>query len=58
MSLDYLFKACKDGDVAIVRRAVAAGVDVRKVIDKSWLNDTPLHYACQYVNRSIIFVLK
>ena len=49
MSLYYLFEACKRGDIARVRQAVADGVDVRKVVDKSWLNNTPLHYACGYV---------
>ena len=47
MSLDYLFQACKEGDVARVREAVADGVDVRKVVDKSLRNFTPLHYACE-----------
>ena len=50
MSSDYLFKACKEGDVATVRQAVADGVDVRKVVDKRWLHLTPLHCACQYVD--------
>ena len=44
-----VFGACWEGDIARVRQAVADGVDVRKVVDKSYLNYTPLHYACQYV---------
>ena len=50
MSLDDLFDACREGDITRVRQAVAAGVNVRKVVDKSWPNYTPLHYACQYVD--------
>ena len=50
MSLDYLFRACKEGDVATVRQAVADGVDGKKVVDGSWPYPTPLHYACQYVD--------
>ena len=44
-----LFDACKKGDIARVRQAVADGVDVRKVVDKNWSNFTPLHYTCWYV---------
>ena len=44
-----LIDACEKGNVARVRRAVADGVDVRKVIDKSWDNRTLLHHACWYV---------
>ena len=46
-SKEDLFDACKKGDIARVRQAVADGDDVRKVVDKYW--DTPLHYACGYV---------
>ena len=49
MSLNYLFDACKRGDIARVREAVDNGVDVRKVVDKSYYNCTPLHWACEYV---------
>ena len=49
MSTRDLFDACEKGDIARVRQAVADGVDVRKVVDKSWSNYTPLHYACRYV---------
>ena len=44
-----LLDACEKGDIARVRRAVADGVDVRKVVDKNWFNRTPLHYASWYV---------
>ena len=44
-----LCDACKKGDIARVRCAVADGVDVRKVVDKNWANRTPLHYASWYV---------
>ena len=44
-----LFGACRKGDIARVRQAVADGADVRKVVDKSRSNYTPLHYACEYV---------
>ena len=44
-----LFDACEKGDIARVRQAVADGVDVRKAVDKNWLNFTPLHYASWYV---------
>ena len=50
MSSDYLCKACREGDVATVRQAVADGVDVRKVVDMRWPRPTTLHYACQYVD--------
>ena len=46
MSVRDLFYACESGDIARVRRVVADGVDVRKVIDKDVWNETPLHYAC------------
>ena len=42
-----LFDACKRGDIARVRQAVADGVDVRKVVDKNEWNETPLHCACR-----------
>ena len=48
MSAGDLFEACKKGDIAAIRRAVANGVDVRKVVDKSWPYLKPLHYACRY----------
>ena len=48
-STEDLFDACKKGDIARVRRAVADRVDVRKVIDKNWANRTPLHCASWYV---------
>ena len=45
-----LFSACKAGDVDRVRRAIAAGVDPKKAINKdSFLKETPLHTACEYV---------
>ena len=49
MSIRDLLDACERGDIARVRQAVADGVDVRKVVDKSFfsLNETPLHYACR-----------
>ena len=42
-----VFIACKRGDIARVRQAVADGVDVRKVINVNWHNETPLHHACR-----------
>ena len=50
MSSDDLFEACKKGNIARVRQAVADGVDVTKVVDKRRSDFTLLHYACQYVN--------
>ena len=51
MSMTWdLFDACERGDIARVRQAVTDGVDVRKVVNKSytyWNNETPLHYACR-----------
>ena len=47
--LEDLFVACRNGDIARVRQAVADGVDVRNVVDKKWYNRAPLHYACRYV---------
>ena len=44
---DDLFNACKRGDIARVRKAVADGVNVRKVVNKSIWNESPLHYACR-----------
>jgi hypothetical protein len=46
MSTSDLFDACWEGDIARVRQAVADGVDVRKVVDKDWYNETLLHRAC------------
>ena len=43
-----LIEACKRGDLAKVRRAVAEGLEVKNAVDKSWLNFTPLHYASLY----------
>ena len=49
MSTSDLFDACRSGDIARVRQAVADGVDVRKVVNKnSWLKESPLHYACRW----------
>ena len=47
MSTRDLFDACKRGDIARVRQAVADGVDVRKVVDKNMVNETLLHCACR-----------
>jgi ankyrin repeat protein len=47
MSISDLFDACKRGDIARVREAVADGVNVRKVVDKNVYNETPLHCACR-----------
>jgi hypothetical protein len=44
---DFILEACKKGDIARVRLAVADGVDVRKVVDMYWFNGTPLHCACR-----------
>ena len=44
-----LFDACEKGDITRIRRAIAGGVDVRKVVDNNRLNRTPLHYASWYV---------
>ena len=46
-----LFRACEAGDVDRVRRAIAAGVDPKKAINKDLLSEeeTPLHTACEYV---------
>ena len=46
---EELIGASKKGDIARIRQAVAAGVDVRKVVDKYWPNRTLLHHACRYV---------
>ena len=48
MSLKELFRACKEGDVASVRRAVENGLNVKDAVDKEWFKYTPLHYACEY----------
>ena len=47
-----LFSACEAGDVGRVRRAVAAGVDPKKAINKDGIfsRETPLHTACMYVS--------
>ena len=47
MSTSDLFDACRRGDIARVRQAVADGVDVRKVVDKDVVNETLLHCACR-----------
>ena len=52
MSLRDLFDACRKGDVARVRKAVADGVDVRNVVNNTYFNSTPLHYACEYASFS------
>ena len=45
-----LFSACRAGDVERVHRAIAAGVDPKKAINKdSFSKETPLHTACEYV---------
>ena len=47
-----LFSACRAGDVDRVRRAIAAGVDPKKAINKDMYmfpEETPLHTACRYV---------
>ena len=57
MSKWFLFIACKRGDIAAVRKAVANEVDVRKVVDESYHNFTPLHYACKYVTCEVIKII-
>ena len=53
-----LFSACRAGDVDRVRRAIAAGVDPKKAINKdSILTETPLHIACAYVIINFIGVV-
>jgi ankyrin repeat protein len=49
---EELFSACKAGDVDRVRRAIAAGADPKKAINKDALitGETPLHVACRYVH--------
>ena len=49
-----LFRACRAGDVDRVRRAIAAGVDPKKAINKDWYSETPLHTACEYVINFIL----
>ena len=52
-----LFSACKAGDVDKVRRAIAAGVDPKKAINRDLImnfagyiyGETPLHTACRHV---------
>jgi hypothetical protein len=48
MSTKELFDACERGDIARVRQAVSnLRVDVRKVVDKNFYDETPLHCACR-----------
>ena len=56
MSLGEFFTACKDGDVASVRKAVECGLNVKNAVDEGFLNRTPLHHACLYVQ--IIIMLR
>ena len=49
MCLKDLFQACIAGSIDGVLKAIADGVDVRKAVNKSYLNFTPLHHACRYV---------
>ena len=49
LSREDLFDACKKGDIARVRQAVADGVNVRKLVNNNWDNRTLLHYTCRYV---------
>ena len=45
-----LFRACEAGIIDGVRRAIAAGVDPKKAINKDvFPEETPLHTACRYV---------
>ena len=46
-----LFSACEDGNVDRVRRAIAAGVDPKKAINRHSFSEeeTPLYTACEYV---------
>ena len=44
-----LFRACRAGDVDRARRAIAAGVDPKNAINDWFLQETPLHIACEYV---------
>ena len=48
---EELFSACFAGDVDRVCRAIAAGVDPKKAINKDgfFRGETPLHTACMYV---------
>ena len=48
MSLTEFFRACKEGDVASVRKAVENGLNVKDAVDKEYFDWTPLHYACWY----------
>ena len=43
-----LFDACKRGNLAKVRRAVAEGLEVKNAVDNGLFNYTPLHYASLY----------
>ena len=47
-----LIEACKRGDLAKVRKAVAEGLEVKNAVDKGFLGHlyTPLHYASEYEN--------
>ena len=47
-----LFSACRAGNIDRVRRAIAAGVDPKKAVNKdmyTFPEETPLHSACRYV---------
>ena len=48
MTKTELFEACKRGDLAKVRRAVAEGLEVKNAVDKNRFNYTSLHYASEY----------
>ena len=53
MTVSQLFEACKTGDLAKVRRAVAEGLEVKNAVDQSDFSecsDTLLHYASGYEN--------
>ena len=50
MTETELFEACRRGDLATVRRAVAEGLEVKNAVDKGLFNYTPLHYASLYEN--------
>ena len=52
MTESELFEACKRGDLATVRRAVAEGLEVKNAVDKGLYKHlyTPLHYASRYEN--------
>ena len=48
ISLEELFRACKEGDVESVRRAVESGLNVKDAVDKEYYNFTALHHTCTY----------